>query len=120
MEFPGWSFTLLASTWLRLTAGSGLTGWSRLPRCSRLAGGSGLTGVGRNVPASGRLISLRPVRGSQSNLQLVELIPLGVGSQPFRDSQKLLLATTGGNRFLFIHISIISLTPQARSELSLS
>ena len=114
MEFPGRSFALLASTGPGLTAGSGLTGWSRLP------GRSGLAGRYGGVPARGWLTSFCPIRGSQSNLQFVELIPLGVGPQPFRDSQKLLLATTRGNRFLFIHIGIISLSPQPQSELSLS
>lgn len=65
-------------------------------------------------------MGFRSIRGSQSNLQLVEFIPLGIGSQPLRDSQKLLLATTGGNRFLFIHIGIISSPPQPQGELSLS
>lgn len=47
---------------------------------------------------SALLRSALPVSGSQRNLQLVQLIPLGIGALPLRNRLKRLQAGTGGNR----------------------
>lgn len=48
------------------------------------------------------------VHRGQHDLQFVEFVPLRIGPLPFRDGQKLLLATAGGSWLLFSHGAIIS------------
>lgn len=64
---------------------------------------------GPGIGAPGALIrSTFPISGSEHDLELIELIPLGVGALPIRDRQKLLQALTGGGRLRFVHGEIIT------------
>lgn len=49
-----------------------------------------------------------PVSGSQRDLQLVQLIPLGIGALPLWNRLQRLQAGTGGNRLWIIHGRIIA------------
>lgn len=48
------------------------------------------------------------ITGSEHDLELIELIPLGVGALPVGDRQKFLQALTGGGRLRFVHSGIIT------------
>jgi hypothetical protein len=61
----------------------------------------------RRVPARAGVTVLRAIHGSQGNLKLIDLIPLGIGSLTFRDGHKLLQTTLRGNGLWFIHGDII-------------
>jgi hypothetical protein len=60
------------------------------------------------VPPNVLLRSALSISGSQHDLELVQLIPLGVGPLPLWNRQQRLQAGTGGNRLRFIHGRIIS------------
>jgi hypothetical protein len=60
------------------------------------------------VPPNALLRSALSISGSQHDLELVQLIPLGVGPLPLWNRQQRLQAGTGGNRLRFIHGRIIS------------
>jgi len=62
----------------------------------------------RSVPPGVLLRSALPVSGGQLDLELVELIPLGVGPLPLRNGEQRLHASAGGNRLRIIHGGIIS------------
>jgi hypothetical protein len=49
-----------------------------------------------------------PITGREHDLQLIDLVPLGFGPLPVRNSEKLLQAMAGGSRLRFIHGVIIS------------
>ena len=75
----------------------------------RPAAGSGLTARRRSVPPGILLRGSLPISAGELDLELVELIPLGIGPLPFRNCLKLLQAGTRGYRLRFIHRGIISL-----------
>lgn len=79
------------------------------PAMSRPAGGSGLTARCRSVPPGIRLRGSLPISAGQLDLELIELVPLGVGPLPLRNCLKLLQAGTRGYRLRFVHRGIISL-----------
>jgi hypothetical protein len=60
------------------------------------------------VPPNVLLRSSLSISGSQHDLELIELIPLGVGPMPLWNRQQLLQASTGGSWLRFIHGRIIS------------
>jgi hypothetical protein len=72
------------------------------------AAGSGLPARCGSVPPGILLRGSLPISAGQLDLELVELIPLGIGPLTFRYRLKLLQAGTGGNRWRFIHGAIIS------------
>lgn len=69
---------------------------------------SGLPALCGSVPPGILLRSTLPISGGQHDLELVELIPVGVGPVPLRNRQKLLQAGAGGNGWRFVHGGIIS------------
>jgi hypothetical protein len=73
------------------------------------AAGPGLPAAGRrSVPPGILLRSTLAISGGQLDLELIELIPLGIGPLPLWNRQERLQAGTGGNRWRFIHGAIIS------------
>jgi hypothetical protein len=72
------------------------------------AAGIGMTTGCSAVPPNVLLRSALSISGSQHDLELIQLIPLGVGPLPLRNRQQRLQASAGGNRLLFIHGRIIS------------
>jgi hypothetical protein len=60
------------------------------------------------VPPNALLRGARPISGSQLDLELIELVPLGVGALSVRNRQQLLQANTRGNRLRFVHGRIIA------------
>jgi len=72
------------------------------------AAGSGLTAGCSAVPPNALLRSSLSISGSQHDLELIELIPLGIGPLSVRNRQERLQANTGGNRLRVIHGGIIS------------
>ena len=60
------------------------------------------------VPPTALLRSSLSISGSQHNLELIELIPLGLGPLSLRNRQQRLQAGTGGSWLRFIHGRIIS------------
>jgi hypothetical protein len=72
------------------------------------AAGSGLAARCGSVPPGILLRSALPIAGGQHDLELIELIPLGIGPLPLWNRQERLQAGTGGNRWRFIHGAIIS------------
>ena len=73
------------------------------------AAGFGMTAGCSAVPPNALLRSALSISGSQLDLKLIELIPLGVSALSVRNRQKLLQAGTRGNRLWLIHGRIISL-----------
>jgi hypothetical protein len=74
----------------------------------RPAAGPGVAARLRSVPPGVLLRSALPISGGQLDLELIELIPLGIGPLPLWNRQERLQAGTGGNRLRFIHGRIIS------------
>src|SRR5262245_62979217 len=60
------------------------------PALPGLAAGAGLTTLRRSVAAGILLRGPFPVAGGQLDLELVQLVPLGIGALPFRDRPELL------------------------------
>lgn len=60
-----------------------------------LAAGFLLVGVRRSIPARIRRTGFYSICGSQGNLQIVDFLPLLVGTLPFWNGQKLLQAKAG-------------------------
>lgn len=67
-----------------------------------------MTGGCIGVPPNALLRCALPISGSQHDFKLIEFIPLGFGALSVGDRQKLLQASTGGDRSWFIHGGIIS------------
>jgi hypothetical protein len=82
-------------------------------RPGRLPAGSRLTTLRRRVRPGILLRGPLPISAGQLDLELIELIPLGIGPLPLRNRLKRPQAVAGGNRllFIFIHDAIISLLP---------
>ena len=74
------------------------------------AAGSGLTTRRRSVPPGIPLWCSLPISAGEPDLELIQLIPLGIGPLPFWNRLKLLQAGTWGYRLRFIHRGIISST----------
>jgi hypothetical protein len=72
--------------------------------------GLGMTAGCSAVPTNVLILirSSLSISGSQHDLELIQLIPLGVGPLSLWNRQKSLQASTGGNRLRFIHGRIIS------------
>jgi hypothetical protein len=66
-----------------------------------------IPGVG-SVPPHALLRSLLSIARSELDFKLVDLIPLGFASLPFRYREELLQALTRGNRLRCIHGGIFS------------
>jgi hypothetical protein len=62
----------------------------------------------RAVPPDVVIGGSLPIAGREHDLQFIDLIPLGLGPLPVRNSEKLLQAMAGGSRLRFIHGVIIS------------
>ena len=73
------------------------------------AAGPGVAARLRSVPPGVLLRSALPISGGQLDLELIELIPLGIGPLPLRDCQERLQAGARGNGLRFIHGGIIPL-----------
>jgi hypothetical protein len=98
---PGLALTLAAAL-PRLPAA--------LPRLAALLGG---------IPAGVLIGRPLPVAGSEHDLELVQLVPLLVGSLALGNGQERLQAGTGGIiRLLFIHGGIISLLGHGRRKMA--
>lgn len=70
---------------------------------------SGMPARRRGVPPDVLLRSSRPIPAGQLDLELVDLVPLCIGTLSFRNRQERLQASGGGNRLLgVIHVRIIS------------
>jgi len=67
-----------------------------------------MTGGNRSAPLSAPLRGVFSIPGSQVDFELINLVPLGVGSLAIRYLKKLLQALTGRNRLRSIHGWIIS------------
>jgi len=67
------------------------------------AAGSGLTARCGSVPPGILLRSALAISGSQHDLELIELIPLGIGPLPVRNCLQGSQAIAGGNRCRIIH-----------------
>jgi hypothetical protein len=80
------------------------------------AAGSLLTAGRRSVAPDILLWGALPVSAGQLDLELIELIPLGVGPLPFRNRQERLQASAGGNRLLFIHGDIMKAKVERRKD----
>jgi len=72
------------------------------------AAGFGLTAGCSAVPPNVLIRSSLSIAGCQHDLELIDLIPLGVGPLSLGNRQKSLQASAGGNRLRFIHGRIIS------------
>ena len=70
--------------------------------------GLGMTAGCVAVPPNVLIRSSLSISGRQHDLELIELIPLGVGPLSLWNRQQRLQASTGGNRLRFIHGRIIS------------
>ena len=80
-----------------------------LPAAAATAG-PGLPAAGWRSVAPGILLrGSLPVSGRELDLELIELIPLGIGPLPLRDCQERLQAGARGNGLRFIHGGIIPL-----------
>lgn len=91
-----------------------------------IATGSGLTAAMPALAAERRggipphvlIRSTLAVSRSEHDLELVQLVPLGIGPLPLRNGEQRLQARAGRSRLLFVHGGIISrlqLTPPSRS-----
>ena len=87
---------------LPAAAGPGLT--ARVPPAPLLLSAV----LGSALLGSALLRCALPVSGSQRDLQLVQLIPLGIGALPLWNRLQRLQAGTGGNRLWIIHGRIIA------------
>ena len=72
------------------------------------AAGFGMTAGRGTVPPNALLRRSLSISGSQHDLELIQLIPLGIGPLSLWNRQKLLQANTGGRRLRIIHGRIIS------------
>ena len=72
------------------------------------AAGFGMPTGRSAVPPNVLIRSSLSISGSQHDLELIQLIPLGVGPLSLWNRQKSLQAGTGGKRLRFIHGGIIS------------
>jgi hypothetical protein len=73
------------------------------------AAGPGLPATGRRSVSLGILLrSSLPISGSKHDLELIKLIPLGIGPLPVRNRQQRLQASARGYRLRIIHGGIIS------------
>jgi hypothetical protein len=72
------------------------------------AAGSGLAAGHGSVPPDILLRGSLPVSAGQLDLELIQLVPLGIGPLALRNRLKLLQAGTRGYRLRFIHGGIIS------------
>lgn len=61
-----------------------------------------------SIPPHARVRRALAVPGSQHDLELVQLIPFGVGPLPLRNGEQRLQARSGGRWLLFVHTGIIS------------
>jgi hypothetical protein len=74
----------------------------------RPTAGSGVAARCGSVPPGVLLRGALSISSGQHDLELIELIPLGIGPLPLRNRQKRLQASARGNRLRFIHGGIIS------------
>ncbi|MBI1965365.1 MAG: hypothetical protein HYS46_03880 [Betaproteobacteria bacterium] len=72
------------------------------------AGPARLTAGWRGVSPAALLRSSLPVSGGQRNLQLIQLIPFGIGPLSFWNRPQRLQAGTRGNRLRVVHGRIIA------------
>jgi hypothetical protein len=75
------------------------------------AAGPGLAAGRRSVPPGILLRGPLPVAAGELDLELVELVPFGIGALPFGNRLQRLQAVTGGRWLRFIHGAIISSLP---------
>jgi hypothetical protein len=62
----------------------------------------------RVVPPEVVILGSLPITGREHDLQLIDLVPLGVGPLPVRDREQRLQAMTRRSRLWFVHGVIIS------------
>ena len=60
------------------------------------------------IPPRARVRRALAVPGCQHDLELVQLIPFGIGPLALRNGEQHLQARSGGRRLLFVHNGIIS------------